>query len=124
MTMVYLTGGTGFLGSHFIRNHLSTGEFDVYCFVRGISDGTCTRRLRQTVLAVNTSYPGKTALNLDGVTAIPSDITRPQLGLSDEWIDMARRRQAGSAFFHFASSLCFEEKNKGLIYDHNINGVK
>src|ERR1039457_3662241 len=124
MKTVYLTGGTGFLGSHFIRNHLSTGEYDVHCFVRGNGDAACTRRLRQTVLAANTSYPGKTVLNLDGVTAVPSDITQPQLGLSEEWIDTERRRSVGSTFFHFASSLCFEENNKGLIYDHNINCVK
>ena len=65
-----------------------------------------------------------TALKLDGVTAIPSDITRLQLGLSEEWIDTERRRSAGSTFVHFASSLCFEEKNKGLICDHNINGLR
>jgi nucleoside-diphosphate-sugar epimerase len=124
MKTVYLTGGTGFLGSHFIRNHLSTGEYDVRCFVRGSGDRACTRRLKQTVLAANTSYPGKRVLNLDGMTAIPSDITLPQLGLSEEWIDTARRRPAGSTFFHFASSLSFEEKNRDLIYDHNINGLK
>ncbi len=84
----------------------------------------CTQRLKQAVLAANTSYPGKKALNLDGVTAIPSEITQPQLGLSEDWLDAARRRPAGSTFFHFASSLCFEEKNKDLIYDHNINGLK
>src|ERR1017187_6360075 len=124
MRTVYLTGGTGFLGSHFIRNHLSTGEYDVHCFVRGKSDVACTRRLRQTVLAANTSYPAKTALNLDCVTAIPSYITQPQLGLSEERINTEPSRSADSTFFHFASSLCFEENNKGLIHDHNINGVK
>ena len=124
MTTVYLTGGTGFLGSHFIRNHLSSEEYDVQCFVRGSSEGACIRRLKQTLLAANTSYPGKAALNLDGVTAIPSDITLPRLGLSDEWLDAARRQSAGATFFHFASSLSFEEKNKELIYDHNINGLK
>src|SRR5271170_2186910 len=106
MKTVYLTGGTGFLGSHFIRNHLSTADYDVHCFVRGSGAVACTRRLKQAVLAANTSYPGKKALNLDGVTAIPSEITQPQLGLSEEWLDTARRRPAGSAFFHFASSLC------------------
>jgi nucleoside-diphosphate-sugar epimerase len=124
MTTVYLTGGTGFLGSHFIRNHLSTGDYDVQCFVRGGSDGACTRRLKQTVLALNASYPGKAVLSLDGLTAITSDITLPRLGLSEEWMDTARMRPAGSAFFHFASSLSFEERNKDLIYDHNINGLK
>lgn len=124
MKTVYLTGGTGFLGSHFIRNYLSTWEYDVRCFVRGSGDGACTQRLKHTVLAVNASYPGKTALNLDGLTAIPSDITLPHLGLSDEWLDKARRGPAGSTFFHFASSLNFEEKNKDAIYDHNINGLR
>jgi nucleoside-diphosphate-sugar epimerase len=124
MKTVYLTGGTGFLGSHFIRNYLSTWEYDVQCFVRGSSDGPCAQRLKQTILAVNASYPGKTALNLDGLTAIPSDITLPRLGLSEEWLKAARRRPAGSTFFHFASSLNFEEKNRDAIYDHNINGLR
>jgi nucleoside-diphosphate-sugar epimerase len=73
---------------------------------------------------VNASYPGKKALNLDGLTAIRSDITLPRLGLSEEWLDTARRGPAGSTFFHFASSLNFEEKNKDAIYDHNINGLR
>lgn len=123
MKTVYMTGGTGFLGSHFIRNYLSTREYDVQCFVRGSSDEACTQRVRQAVLAVNRSYPGRAALNLDGVTAIRSDITLPYLGLSEEWLDPARRRPPGSTFFHFASSLNFEEKNKDVIYDHNINGL-
>jgi nucleoside-diphosphate-sugar epimerase len=124
MKTVYLTGGTGFLGSHFIRNYLSTWDYDVQCFVRGNSDGLCTQRLKQTVLAVNASYPGKKAPNLDGLSAIRSDITLPRLGLSEEWLDRARKGPAGSTFFHFASSLNFEEKNKDAIYDHNINGLR
>ncbi len=124
MKTIYMTGGTGFLGSHFIRNYLSTREYDVQCFVRGSSDEACTRRLKQAVLAVNRSYPGKAALNLDGVTAIPSDITLPHLGLSEEWLDSARERPPGSTFFHFASSLDFEERNRDVIYVHNINGLR
>jgi nucleoside-diphosphate-sugar epimerase len=124
MKTIYLTGGTGFLGSHFIRNHLSTRAYDVQCFVRGSGDGACTQRLKQTVLAVNASYPGKAALYLDGVTAIRSDITLPHLGLSEDWLDAERSRPAGSTFFHFASSLNFEEKNRDAIYDHNLNGLR
>ena len=78
MKTVYITGGTGFLGSHFIRNYLSTREYGVQCFVRGSSGEACTGRLKQAVLAVNRSYPEKPALHLDGVTAIRSDITLPR----------------------------------------------
>jgi nucleoside-diphosphate-sugar epimerase len=124
MKTVYMTGGTGFLGSHFIRNYLSTREYGVQCFVRGTNDEECTQRLKRAILAVNGSYPGKPALSLDGVTAIRSDITLPHLGLSREWLDTARREPPGSTFFHFASSLKIEEKNKDVIYDHNINGLR
>jgi nucleoside-diphosphate-sugar epimerase len=124
MKTVYMTGGTGFLGSHFIRNYLSTREYGVQCFVRGANNEECTQRLKRAILAVNGSYPGKPALNLDGVAAIRSDITLPHLGLSEEWLDTARREPPGSTFFHFASSLKIEEKNKDVIYDHNINGLR
>ncbi|QUW65313.1 SDR family oxidoreductase [Pseudomonas synxantha] len=52
MKKLYVTGGTGFLGSHFIYRHLLTGEFDVTCLVRGattmsadiVSAMRCSRR--------------------------------------------------------------------------------
>lgn len=120
---IYLTGGTGFLGSHFVRNHLSTWKYRVQCFVRGSSNHACTQRIKQAVLAVNTSYPAKRTLNLDGITGIPSDITLPRLGLSEEWLHAARQESQGAAFFHFASSLNSDERNREMIYDHNIKGL-
>jgi nucleoside-diphosphate-sugar epimerase len=124
MKTVYLTGGTGFLGSHFIRNYLSTREYDVQCFVRGGCDDACTHRMRQTVIAVNASYPHKTPMHLEGVTGVRADITLPQLGLSDRWFELAKKKASGSTFLQFASSLNFEEKNRDVIYNHNIQGLK
>ena len=46
------------------------------------------------------------------------------MGLSEEWLDSARRGPPGSTFLHFASSLNVEETNKDVIYDHNINGLR
>jgi nucleoside-diphosphate-sugar epimerase len=120
---LYVTGGTGFVGSHFVRNCLPAGRRQIRCFVRGSSRDACTERVRQAVEAANESYPERHELNLDGLTGIPADITRPALGLSDSWIDEESATSPDGTFFHFASSLRFDEPNKEAIYEHNIRGL-
>ncbi|HEU4885498.1 MAG TPA: SDR family oxidoreductase [Longimicrobium sp.] len=123
MRTVYLTGGTGFLGSHFIRNHLLGGPFDVQCFVRGATPGACALRLHETLRAVDASYPDRRLWGLDALTAIPSDITLPAFGL-DEAFFAGRAGEADATFFHFASSLQYQEKDRAAIHDHNIGGLR
>jgi thioester reductase-like protein len=123
MRTVYLTGGTGFLGSHFIRNHLLGGPFDVQCFVRGASPEACALRLGETLRAVDASYPERRVWGLDAVTAIPSDITLPAFGLEEAFF-AGRAGRADATFFHFASSLQYQEKNRQVIHDHNIGGLR
>jgi nucleoside-diphosphate-sugar epimerase len=122
MRTVYLTGGTGFLGSHFIRNHLLGGPFDVQCFVRGASPEACALRLDETLRAADASYPDRRVWGLDALTAIPSDITLPAFGLGEAFF--AGRGGADATFFHFASSLQFQEKDRQVIHDHNIGGLR
>src|SRR5918997_1000613 len=99
MRTVYLTGGTGFLGSHFIRNHLLGGPFDVQCFVRGASPEACALRLHETLRG------------LDALTVIPSDITLPLFGLGEAFF-AGRAGGKDATFFHFASSLQYQEKDR------------
>jgi nucleoside-diphosphate-sugar epimerase len=123
MTTVYLTGGTGFLGSHFIRNHLLDGPFDVQCFVRGASREACALRLHETLRAADASYADRRLWGLDALTAIPSDITLPAFGLGEAFF-AGRAGKGDATFFHFASSLQFQEKDRQLIHDHNIGGLR
>lgn len=123
MRTVYLTGGTGFLGSHFIRNHLLGGSFDVQCFVRGASPEACALRLDETLRAVDASYPDRRVWGLDALTAIPSDITLPAFGLGEAFF-AGRAGGTDATFFHFASSLQYQEKDRQVIHDHNIGGLR
>jgi nucleoside-diphosphate-sugar epimerase len=123
MRTVYLTGGTGFLGSHFIRNHLLGEPFDVQCFVRGASPQACALRLHETLRAVDASYPDRGLRGLDALTVIPSDITLPMFGLGEAFFT-GRARGADATFFHFASSLQYQEKDRRVIHEHNIGGVR
>lgn len=123
MKTVYLTGGTGFLGSHFIRNHLLGGPFDVQCFVRGASAEACALRLHETLRAADASYPERRLRGLDALTAVPSDITLPAFGLGEAFFT-ARAGRADATFFHFASSLQYQEKDRQVIHDHNIGGLR
>jgi len=121
MKKLYVTGGTGFLGSHFIHQHLLTGEYEVTCLVRGRDDNECRHRIRDAVLSAGAHYPVGGRLYFDGLKARRADITLPLLGL-----DIAGARaevEDQAVFFHFASSLNFEEKNREIIYEHNINGL-
>src|SRR4051812_30105668 len=123
MERVYLTGGTGFIGSHFIRNHLATGDYDLVVFARGRSDEDCTARVKEMVLAADADYEARATLSMSSVRGVPADITLPRLGLSEDQVG-AEQASEGATFLHFASSLNFEEKNKDVIYDHNINGLR
>lgn len=123
MRTVYLTGGTGFLGSHFIRNHLLDGRFDVQCFVRGATPEACALRLHETLRAVDASYPDRRLWGLDALTPIPSDITLPAFGLGKAFF-ADRARGADATFFHFASSLQYQEKDRAAIHAHNIGGLR
>lgn len=123
MRTVYLTGGTGFLGSHFIRNHLLGGPFDVQCFVRGPSPEACALRLHETLRAADASYPDRRLWGLDALTAIPSDITLPAFGLEEAFF-ASRAGRADATFFHFASSLQYQEKDRQVIHEHNIGGLR
>src|SRR5690349_10151935 len=103
MRKIYLTGGTGFLGSHFLRQHLLTGEFDVTCLVRGRNEQECLNRIRTAVTKADSHYLDAPRLQFAGLTARTADITLPMLGM--QICPESAEREAGSSFFHFASSL-------------------
>ncbi|MEV0360736.1 amino acid adenylation domain-containing protein [Nocardia sp. NPDC050697] len=74
-----LTGATGFLGSHLLRELLDHTERPIYCLVRAADPADGLRRLRRAL----EHYELATAELEARVTVLPGDLARPRLGLDE-----------------------------------------
>ena len=106
---VLLTGSTGFLGAHLLRALLSAGAARVLCLVRGG---------QQRLLDTLTQYFGPDWLQSqrDRLEVLPGDLTRPQLGLSDETLaaltgSLSHIVHAAADVRHYAADPMPEEIN-------------
>ncbi|MER6015687.1 amino acid adenylation domain-containing protein [Streptomyces bluensis] len=83
---VFLTGATGFLGIHLLRELLTTTNATVHCLVR--ADDSHQARERLQANARHYLDDGLDEYHASGrVRAVPGDLARPQLGLMDEEFD-------------------------------------
>jgi thioester reductase-like protein len=94
---ILLTGATGFLGAHLLRELLERTEARVYCLVRG---GAVERNSR--------------------VVPLSGDVSQPKLGLSEETYDDLA--QSLDAIFHSAASVNFVTDYRGLS-PVNVDGT-
>ncbi len=76
---VLLTGATGFLGAYLVAELLRQTRADVLCLVRGASAAEATARLQASLA----EYGQWTAEAAGRVRAVPGDLARPLLGLSE-----------------------------------------
>ncbi len=87
---VFLTGATGFLGTYLLRELLTTTNAVVHCLVRAADADDAMARLQATA----THYYGDdlaTHRIAGRVVAVPGDLERPLLGLSEEDFDRLAR---------------------------------
>jgi dihydroflavonol-4-reductase len=91
---VFLTGGTGFIGSHIVRLLLKQG-YQVTALVR----------------------PQSNLNNLQGlnVDIVEGDLNQPQL---------ARKMQGCQYLFHVAAHYSLWQKDRELLYRHNVDGTR
>ncbi len=75
---VLLTGATGFLGIHLLRELLDRTTSRVYCLIRATDPADGRRRLA----AVAAQYRLSTAGFAERVVAVPGDLSAPRLGLT------------------------------------------
>lgn len=79
---VLLTGATGFLGIHILKELLAFTTCEVYCIVRGKGKGDPLERLKKLI---HYYFPEDgESMDLERVTIYEGDISRLQFGLSDE----------------------------------------
>jgi thioester reductase-like protein len=83
---VLLTGATGFLGAHLLRELLAATDARVWCLVRAGDEGEVTRRIAQAAARYELPAPPE-----GRVVPLPGDLAQPRLGLSDrQFRDLAR----------------------------------
>lgn len=86
---VLLTGATGYLGVHLIKDLIDYTEATVYCLVRGINQADATKRLLKSL---HFYFPGQLDHLLDTrIRVVAGDITLESLGLSSpEYHDLSQ----------------------------------
>lgn len=85
---VLLTGATGFLGVHLLKELLEEQRVQVYCLVRGDDQAHAEKRLHELIVY----YFGQmTPGQMQSIRVLRGDMTSPSLGLDDSaWQMLAR----------------------------------
>jgi amino acid adenylation domain-containing protein/thioester reductase-like protein len=83
---ILLTGATGFLGAHLLRELLAATDARVLCLVRAGGEGEVTHRIEQAAARYELPAPPE-----GRVIPLPGDLGQPGLGLSGaQFRDLAR----------------------------------
>ncbi|WP_338865222.1 alpha/beta fold hydrolase [Myxococcus stipitatus] len=123
-TRLLLTGGTGFLGSHFLLWRLRAGG-RLFVLVRGKSTEHARTRLLESLAEAAVSYdvPVPREEVERNVVVLVGDITQPACGLSSE--DLSRLEEARlEEVWHCAASLAYENRHRDKIHAHNCLGTR
>jgi amino acid adenylation domain-containing protein/thioester reductase-like protein len=75
---ILLTGATGFLGAHLLRELLAATDARIWCLVRARDESEALRRIAQAAERYELPAPPP-----ERVAPLPGDLAQPGLGLSD-----------------------------------------
>ena len=122
MTKAFVTGTTGFLGSHFLIAFAGSRFDHTYVLVRGDSEHARREKLLDALRKAGQSY--STMPDLDAlmarITIVPGDAALPAFGLGDDGLE--RLRQAGiDHFWHFAATLSVEHYRKDPVRSSRLD---
>ncbi|MFC0598085.1 non-ribosomal peptide synthetase [Streptomyces palmae] len=96
---VLLTGATGFVGPHLLTELLAATDAEIICPVRAASPAEAADRIHQALADQQIPLPACA----DRITAVPADLTRPNLGLGAD--RMAELAETCDAVFHNAATV-------------------
>jgi nucleoside-diphosphate-sugar epimerase len=111
---IFLTGVTGFLGSHLTDRLLKEGH-RITALARGSKNTSAKTRVAEVMAQVG-------SVDTERLTVYEGDITHARLGLSEE--DFARIAASTDEVWHCAASLSFSEDDRDEIFQMNVGGTQ
>ena len=111
---IFLTGATGFLGSHLAWRLLLEGHH-ISVLARGSKTLSARDRVVQTLRDVG-------ATNFRNLDVFEGDISLPNLGLSEAVIQNIIA--STDEVWHCAASLSFQQEDRGAIFRMNVGGTQ
>lgn len=113
MDSVLLTGATGFLGAHLLKDLLLSTDASIHCIVRGISKDDAVSRLKKTF---EFYFPDHLQRLTKRVKILCGDITKDNWGLSTAQYNQLKKQvdhvfHAAAIVSHYGSYDEFKETN-------------
>lgn len=113
----FLTGATGFVGSHLLASLLSRGMDKVFCLVRAQSEAIGIKRLLETA----SSYGLNLKDDVQRIEVILGDLTEKRFGMPQK--NFNRLSEATDAIFHAGALVHYIYSYETLI-PPNVQGVR
>lgn len=117
---IWITGATGFVGSHFLYRVLTQSDARVVALVRARAECSAYERLIDTLTEVAWSHRERLdrAALAGRLRVVHGDIERASCGVD------ASDQGPCDELWHIAASLCFEDKKRAQIMAQNVGGTR
>jgi nucleoside-diphosphate-sugar epimerase len=114
----FVTGGTGFVGSHLLADLITDAAADrLFALARGDADGTAAERVGAALkVAV-----GDPAFEQDRVTVVDGELTLPLCGVDPATVEHS---DAPLVFWHLAASLQWRRGQREQVFKTNVQGTR
>jgi len=117
---VFVTGATGFVGSHLTNRLLKDGH-RVTALARGSRTSSARDRILDVLTLVSES-DSRNKAGLDQLNVLEGDISQPNLGVDRDILQ--KTSQSIDETWHCAASLSFAEEERDEIFRMNVEGVR
>lgn len=120
---IILTGGTGFLGSHFLARYFDQTQGRAYAIVRGANTAIARGKLHAALNAAGLACGFSTSSRAidERITTVCGDMELAACGVDEQQYDGALKNVR--EFWHFAASLEFDAERSVHIERQNVAGV-
>lgn len=124
MKRVFITGGTGFVGSNFLLKSIGSRVERATVLARSSGSRSAESRVRDALLQANAGYaiPVDVDRVMSAIDVVEGDITTLGLGISSKDIQPLLGRF--NEVWHFAATLNYEKFNSDGISATNVEGTE